>query len=181
MNDQDTTGKASGKGKATPSRKQQEAANIKPIVSAPKTPEEKKAAKARDAENRAKARAGMAAGDERFLPVRDRGPQKRFVRDLIDNRLSVGELMIPIMVLVLFLSGIPNTVLQSGLSMTLWLVVLAIVVDSFMLSRKIKAAVAEKFGESKVEPGLSWYGIVRATQLRIMRMPKPQTGRGSKK
>lgn len=181
MTEQETTGKAAGKGKATPSRKQQEAANFKPIVGTPKTAEEKKAAKAKEAENRAKIRAGMAAGDERFLPARDKGPQKKMVRDLVDSRLTVGELMIPVMVMVLFLSGIPNQALQSGLVIAMWAVMLGIVLDGFIINRKIKAVISEKFGADKMEPGLGWYGIVRATQLRLLRMPKPQTGRGIKK
>jgi hypothetical protein len=181
MTEQEPTGKVAGKGKATPSRKQQEAANFKPIVSTAKTPEEKKAAKAKEAENRAKIRAGMASGDERFLPARDKGPQKKLVRDLVDSRLTVGELMIPVMVLVLFLSGIPNAALQSGLVIAMWIVMIGIVLDGFIINRKIKQVVAEKFGEGKIEPGLGWYGVVRATQLRLLRMPKPQTGRGVKK
>jgi hypothetical protein len=55
------------------------------------------------------------------------------------------------------------------------------VVDGIFINRKVKATIAEKFGESKLESGLGWYAIVRATQLRIMRTPKPTVGRGSKK
>ncbi len=41
---------------------------------------------------RERARVGMARGEEKFLPVRDRGPQKKFVRDYVDARFGIGEL-----------------------------------------------------------------------------------------
>jgi hypothetical protein len=180
MTDIEPTSKSAGKGKATPSRKTQESANFKPIVG-DKSPEAKKAAKEKATAERKRARDGIAAGDDRYLLVRDRGPQKKMARDIVDARLTIGELMIPVMVLVLFLSGINSPALQLGLVLTMWLVLAGIVVDGIFINRKVKATIAEKFGESKLESGLGWYAIVRATQLRIMRTPKPTVGRGSKK
>lgn len=80
MTEQDS--KSTGKGRATPSRKQQEAANIRPLVGN-KSPEAKKADKARIREERLKARNGMAAGEEKYLGARDRGPQRKFVRNYV--------------------------------------------------------------------------------------------------
>ena len=40
-------------------------------------------------------------GDEANLPLRDKGPAKRFIRDYVDARWNVGEFMLPVMVLVL--------------------------------------------------------------------------------
>ena len=180
MTEIEPTSKPAGKGKATPSRKNQEAANFKPIVG-DKSPEAKQAAKEKAAAERKRAREGMAAGDDRYLLVRDRGPQKKMARDIVDSRLTVGELMIPVMAMVLFLSGINSPALQLGLVITMWLVLAGIVVDGIFINRKVKTTIAEKFGEAKLESGLGWYAIVRATQLRIMRTPKPAVGRGSKK
>ncbi|MDF2492684.1 MAG: hypothetical protein K0Q58_1262 [Microbacterium sp.] len=55
------------------------------------------------ASQREKARVGMAAGDERYLQPRDKGPQRRFVRDLVDSGWHVAELIMPVMVVVLLL------------------------------------------------------------------------------
>ena len=63
------TPKPEGKGRPTPTRKEREAANLRPIVGQ-KTPEARKAAKARLVEERAKARTGMMTGDERYLGPR---------------------------------------------------------------------------------------------------------------
>ena len=49
-----------------------------------------------------------------------------------------------------------------------------VIVLGFLVTRKI----GEKFGKSKVERGLKWYAAMRALQLRVMRLPKPQVKRG---
>ena len=67
----------SGKGHATPTRKEREAANKRPLV-AGDNKEARKASRAKLQESRDRARVGMANGEEKFLPVRDRGPQKRY-------------------------------------------------------------------------------------------------------
>ena len=96
-----------GKGQATPTRKKQEAANKRPLV-----PDDRKLAakqaRAKSMQARDRARLGMAAGEEKYLPLRERGPQKRFARDYVDARFNVGELMIPIMFLVILLTTIPS-------------------------------------------------------------------------
>ena len=93
MTDQDTSS-ASGKGKATPSRKQQEAANRRPLVG-DKSKEGRAAQKERLAQERRIAREGMMRGEDKYLPIKDRGPQKRLARDVVDARFTAGELVMP--------------------------------------------------------------------------------------
>ena len=40
------------------------------------------------------ARAGLMAGDDRYLPARDQGPAKAFVRDYIDRKRRLSEYFI---------------------------------------------------------------------------------------
>ena len=42
----------------------------------------------------------MRTGDERYLPARDKGPVRRFIRDYVDSRFSFIELMIPLLMVV---------------------------------------------------------------------------------
>src|SRR5919112_514458 len=42
-------------------------------------------------DQRLKMRQALDTGDEKFLPLRDKGPQKRFARDYVDARFSIGE------------------------------------------------------------------------------------------
>jgi hypothetical protein len=176
----ETKAKTTGKGKATPSRKEAELATRKTIVS-DRSPEAIKAAKAKLREDRNRARAGMAAGEEKYLMPRDRGPQKKAARDMVDSRFTVGEMMIPMMMIVLFFSLNDSLIVQSVLVLSMWTLVAAIIVDALILGRKVQKALVEKYGAEKVERGIRWYVAVRSTQMRWMRTPKPQVGRGIKK
>lgn len=133
-----------------------------------------KQARAKSTAARDVARAGMAAGVDKYLPLRERGPQKRFARDYVDARFNVGELMIPIMFLVILLTTIPGVDVYAIFA--LWAFFILAVIDSvvlgFILTKKIEA----KFGADKAER-IRWYAAMRALQLRPMRLPKPQVKR----
>ena len=179
MTEQVTNEEPKGKGHATPSRKEREAAR-KNLLVEDKTKEAKKAAKLKAREETAKIRAAMSAGDDRYLTARDKGPQRKLVRDLVDSRFTVGELMIPLMVVVLIFSNFPDPLIQVILVLTMWSLMLAIILDGYLIGRQAQKAVAARFGADRVEKGLRWYAAVRSTQLRVMRLPKPQVKRGTK-
>ncbi|RWZ51823.1 DUF3043 domain-containing protein [Labedella phragmitis] len=167
---------AAGKGRPTPTRKEREAANKRPLVPGDRKLAAKEA-RAKMAEAREKARVGYAAGDERFLPARDRGPQKKFIRDYVDARFNVGEFLIPIMFAVILLTLIPSAEVQVYAMLVIWAFFLLALVDVFLLGRRLRKRLAEKFGESKVERGVRWYAAMRSLQLRVLRLPKPQVKR----
>lgn len=166
--------KSSGKGQATPRRKDQEAANKRPLV-----PTDRKLARQEariaQAQAREKARIGLAAGDERYLPARDRGVQRRFARDFVDARYSFGELLVPFMVLVIVTSFIPGTEIASVTVM--WVFIAFVFIDSLFLIIGLRRRIEAKFGPKSMERGVRWYAIMRGVQMRPMRMPKPQVAR----
>ncbi|WP_158864644.1 DUF3043 domain-containing protein [Leifsonia sp. AG29] len=166
-----------GKGAPTPSRREQEAARKRPLVPTDRK-EAARAARQKQAEAREKARLGMAAGDDRYLTARDRGPQRRFVRDYVDARFSIGEFLIPVMLLVIVLTFLPWQAVQVYGLFALWAFFLIAVIDCVLLGFLVTRRVGEKFGKTKVERGLRWYAAMRALQLRVMRLPKPQVKRG---
>ena len=168
---------AQGKGAPTPSRREQEAARKRPLVPTDRK-EAARNARAKQAEAREKARIGMAAGDDRYLTARDRGPQRRYVRDYVDARFSIGEFLIPVMLLVIVLTFLPYPALQVWGLFALWGFFFVAVVDCIVLGLLVTKRIGEKFGKTKVERGLRWYAAMRALQLRIMRLPKPQVKRG---
>ncbi len=157
-----------GKGAPTPTRREQEAARKRPLV-----PTDRK-----EAARVAKARIGMAAGDERYLTARDRGQQRRYVRDYVDARFSIGEFLIPVMLLVIVLSFLPWQFMQLWGLVALWAFFLIAVIDCIVLGFMVTRKIGDKFGKTKVERGLKWYAAMRALQLRVMRLPKPQVKRG---
>lgn len=172
-----TDSMSSGKGRATPTRREREAANLRPLVS-----NDRKAAaktsRAKMAEAREKARIGMAAGEEKYLPVRDKGPQRRWIRDYVDARFSVGEVLIPVMFLVIVLTFINDERVQLIGIFGLWLFFLIAVIDGVILGLIVNRRLAARFGADKLQRGNRWYAAMRAMQLRIMRLPKPQVRRG---
>lgn len=130
------------------------------------------------AEVRERARIGMAAGEEKYLPLRDKGPQRRWIRDYVDARFSVGEVLIPVMFVVIILTFVSNELLQLIGIAGLWLFFLAAVIDGVILGMLVNRRLSEKFGADKVQRGNRWYAAMRGMQLRVMRLPKPQVKRG---
>ncbi|MEY4741485.1 MAG: hypothetical protein RL672_235 [Actinomycetota bacterium] len=168
-----------GKGKATPSRKSQEAAHRKPLVG-DRSADGRKAQRAAMQEDRRKAREGMMAGDDRYLTARDKGPQRRFARDLVDSRFTVGELVMPALFVVILVSAIPNKVIETITLLFMWALFIAIAIDGILIGRRVQRRLEQKFGADRVERGLRWYAAMRSIQMRAMRLPKPQVKRGSK-
>ncbi|WP_244971518.1 DUF3043 domain-containing protein [Paramicrobacterium chengjingii] len=165
------------KGTPTPKRSNQVAANKRPLV-----PNDRKEARKRGREQmavqRERARVGMANGEERYLPERDRGPQKRFIRDWIDSRTSLSEFMLPFMFLVIVATFIPFPQIQVYGMFALWVFFFIMVIECVLAGLRIRKNLREKFGESRVERGVRWYAAMRMIQMRKLRLPKPQVARG---
>lgn len=176
----------SKKGRPTPKRKEAEnkSHTLAPIVSK----EERKKARAVAKAQRSANHAAYMRGDESAMPARDKGPVRRFVRDYVDARRSVGEFFMPAIFVVLILTMIPsNKVNSEGLKVVpvtqlaaiaiMYTLLLIAVADGLLLSRKIKKVVAEKF-PGTTGKGLGMYAWLRSTQMRRMRTPKPQKKAG---
>ncbi|MEZ3160857.1 DUF3043 domain-containing protein [Microbacterium sp. BWT-B31] len=164
------------KGRATPSRAAQEAARKRPLV--PDTKEAKARAKMELANQREKARLGMAAGDPKYLPARDQGPQRKFARDFVDSGWHLGEAVMPAMVFVIVAMFIPVQAVQYYAFVALWIFIFFVVGDMVITSIRVKRAARDKFGADRLEKGLGWYSAMRTIQMRFMRLPKAQVKRG---
>jgi hypothetical protein len=170
---------AAGKGRPTPSRKEQEKLRKKPLVG-DKSKEAKRIEKERVREQRAKIREGMMSGDERYLTSRDRGPQRKLVRDLVDTRFTTGELVLPALVVVVLVTFVDSVEVQFYALVAMWALFLAVAFDAFMHGIRVKRRLTERFGADKVEKGVRWYAAMRSIQMRSLRIPKPQVKRGEK-
>jgi hypothetical protein len=145
----------------------------------PDTKEAKARARAELSQQRDKARAGMAAGDERYLTARDKGPQRRWVRDWVDSGWHLGEAVMPAMVLVIVMTFIPIVALQYYSFLGLWVFIFLVIGDMVLTSIRVKRLAKAKWGD-KVEKGLGWYAAMRSIQMRFLRLPKPQVKRGQR-
>jgi hypothetical protein len=163
----DLLAKPGGKGRPTPTRKEAEAA-ARERARVPRTRKEQmQKQRALRSESSAKIRAGMKAGDERYLLPRDKGPVRRFVRDFVDSRFSFAEIVIPLMFVAIF---VPALVLP------LFLVLL---VDLVVLRMRVRKQVTQRFPGEPLK-GITYYAITRAMQMKFMRLPKSQVKLGSK-
>ena len=165
--------KPGGKGRPTPKRKEAEAL----AKARARTPRTRKELAARQkqvrSEDSRKIREGMKAGDERYLLPRDKGPVRRFVRDYVDSRFSIVELLIPLLVVTMILGYSGNPSLVQASYMVMMATFLFVFVDMFILRFRLRKELARRFpGESL--KGTSYYAIIRSLQMKFMRMPKAQ-------
>ena len=164
---------STGKGRPTPKRKVSEAKRITSSLAPVVTKDQKRAAKLLSRQDRAASRVAYLRGDENALPTRDRGPERRFVRNFVDSRRSIGEYFLPIIFVVLVLTLIPQPAVQFGAIAIMYGVLLVAVVDGIFLSRKMRKLVAAKFPQAPTK-GLGMYAWLRSTQMRRLRAPHPQ-------
>lgn len=176
MSEQNQVG---GKGKPTPSRKEREQARKKPLVG-DRSKEARQADKEKVRAQRQQIREGMMAGDERYLSARDKGPQRRYARDLVDARFTAGELVLPMLFIVVFMTFIDSFLLQVIALFAMWGLFAIVALDAFLVARSTKKKVASKFGAENIEQGIPWYAAMRSIQMRSLRIPKPQVARFQK-
>ena len=183
------------KGKPTPKRNQGKRGPVAPApmtaaearrrrkeMGAKLSREERRADKIARRADMAERREKMMAGEDAYLLPRDKGPVRRFVRDVVDSRRNVLGLFMPSALgLIFVMLAVPSVQVQRLLSPAMLVLVLIMVIDGFIVARKVNKLVDQKFPDN-TESGrkLGFYAASRASQLRRMRAPRPQVNRGDK-
>ncbi|MBB3022259.1 hypothetical protein FHX50_000507 [Helcobacillus massiliensis] len=174
--------KSGGKGRPTPKRRDAQAARQRPLV-----PSDRKEARRRNRERvneaRSKQNRALMTGDEANYPLAHAGPERRLARDVVDSRFNVAEWLLPFALVTLTLPLILQLVspaLYSKVGLTLiivlWAGVIVAVLDLILLRSKVRRAMVDRFGS--VPPGMVSYALLRATNIRRLRMPRPMIKRG---
>ncbi|MGE5827693.1 MAG: DUF3043 domain-containing protein [Micromonosporaceae bacterium] len=169
-----------GKGKATPKRKE---ANRR---TAEKPPANRREAlrrmRQKDRESRAERRAGMMAGDEKYMLPRDRGPERGLIRDIVDSRRNVATYFLAAALVVIVGSSAAMPPAVRFAANVFWVIIaVGVVVDSFLLARIIKRVLRERFPKSTARMGGNYmYGIMRTLSFRRLRIPAPRLRVGQK-
>ncbi|MFJ3978259.1 DUF3043 domain-containing protein [Streptomyces sp. NPDC090021] len=167
------------KGRPTPKRAVAQSQRKAVVASTGNRKEDAKRARERRRAEMAKQREALANGDERYLPVRDKGPVRRFVRDFVDSRFSVAEMFLPLAVVILVLSMVRQPAIQN-IALLLWLAVIALIIlDSIGLVFRLRKALITRF-PNEPRRGAVAYGLMRTLQMRRLRLPKPQVKRGER-
>ena len=122
-------------------------------------------------------RRALATGDEAHLPPRDAGPVRRYVRDLVDARHSAAIVVLVLIFLSLGLGSVKSVVTQDLVYLLDLVVIVGLVVDNWLLVRKVRREVTLRFGVAESR-GVGAYAVMRALQFRRFRMPPPKVKRG---
>lgn len=172
--------KPGGKGRPTPTRREAEAA-ARARAKVPRTRKEMAAAqRASRSEATQKMRSALRTGDDRYLPARDRGPLKRFIRDYVDSRFQFIQLLLPVMLVALALPYLAGSDRALALSNMLTITSLVLVLyDVFMLRFRLRREVTRRFPDAPLK-GVTSYAVMRSLQLKFTRQPKPQVRLGEK-
>jgi len=190
------TGATAPKGRPTPKRDQGKRGPVAPApmtssearrrrkeLGGPKlSREERKAERLSRRADMSERREKMMSGEDAYLLPRDKGPVRRFARDVVDSRRNLLGLFMPAALgLIFIMLAVPSLTVQRLLSPAMLVLVLIMVIDGFILGRKVNKLVDQKFPDN-TESGwkLGFYAASRASQLRRMRAPRPQVNRGDK-
>lgn len=174
----------------TPSRKQAQARNDHSLIVA-----DRKAAK-KAARERARAmrleqdrlqQEALITGDERYMPLRDKGKVKRFTRDWLDARWSFSEFVFPVMILffVVFF-GVSFFASTSAAGQRALFIVMVIIyalffvaiVETSIVWQRIKRQLRKVYPREPMPRRMWFYAFSRAIMLRPWRSPRPQVERG---
>ncbi|MGQ0623528.1 MAG: DUF3043 domain-containing protein [Sporichthyaceae bacterium] len=164
------------KGRPTPKRSQAEQERKDRIRPPRDTRAAAKATRARRVAERKSMREAMVNGDERYLPNRDQGPVRRYVRDFVDSRLSAAEFFLPgaLAILVLLVAGAGNA------GSYIWSVMVVVIAfDSMFFTVKMRREIRRRFPTER-RRGAVPYALLRSMTWRSLRTPKPRIQRGHK-
>jgi hypothetical protein len=169
-----------GKGRATPKRKEAERGRYQPIGGGTRRPAGPRttADKTRDRSERSRKYDAMKRGEDWALNPRDRGPARKLARDYVDSRRRISEYYMYLLVFLVVL-------LFAGRSLAVYvtpfvlLLVVVIVIEGWFTRRALQRLMAERLPGQSVR-GLTTYAVMRGIQIRRFRMPQPQVKVGDK-
>lgn len=169
-----------GKGRPTPKRRDaQRRRSAEPPPANRK--EAYKRLRERQRSERAEVRQAMMRGDDKYLPRRDKGPVRALVRDIVDSRRNVGTwFFVGALIILLGTSPTMPPLVQLG-SQAVWLaLLLAFILDSFLITRRVRKLVAERHPKSEEALWrLAGYAIMRSITFRKLRMPAARVKPGT--
>jgi hypothetical protein len=174
---------AARKGRPTPKRR--DAEGRRGPVSAPRTRKEAYARQKqlskqqRAARSTAKPRtvaeqrAALKRGDPSALPRRDQGSTRKLARDYVDARRMLSNYLLWLFPLMIAGVAVPQ------LQLIVLVVFLALLVEWYLVGRRIRALAIERFGEAQGgNMTIGFYAGSRAYLPRRWRLPSPQVERG---
>ena len=112
---------------------------------------------------------------------RDKGPERRFVRDWVDSRRFINNAVMPValILLVIMLLGTWLPTLANIMSLGAMALMVVFFIEGVWLGRSVNKAVRAKFpGTAATGFGLGFYAYSRVTQPRKWRSPRARLNIG---
>lgn len=183
----DSRADSTSKGRPTPKRKDAQARNARPLVPADRKEAKRQAREQRDIAFQ-RERMALETGDERYLPARDKGKVRRYVRDYVDARWSFSEFILPVMLIFLVammavsyikaLQTDAGAMIMVGFTIALYSLFAISVIEGVIVWRKIKRLIAERYPKEVIPRGTGYYTYSRMIMARRWRSPRPLVARG---
>jgi hypothetical protein len=167
--------KPGGKGRATPSRKEAQAARRdRPATTrgGGTTKEAKRTAREERRRQTTSYREAMMSGDVSRLPPRERAPERVLAREVVDARRNFGPVFLFLLLLNFASSVVQSVSIRLLLTYVLMLGLLVFIADAYLLTRKVAVAIAARYPDSRVK--VKVYAIQRALLPGRFRMPRPR-------
>lgn len=156
------------KSQPTLTRKQAEAARMERLHPNLSPAEQRKADRA------ARSKARIDAWDKL-----EASPERVLARDYVDTRWTITEFMMPMMLVVMasMIFTLNNLVLSSIISVSLWVLLLFSLINTWLMWRSFKKLLAQRVPNANPR-GLLMYMFNRALMIRRFRRPGPRINRG---
>jgi hypothetical protein len=121
----------------------------------------------------------MKRGEDWALNPRDRGPERKLVRDFIDSKRRISEYYMYALIVLLVALFTRNKSLNTYISPLVLVLIVLVAIDGLLIRRSIQRLIAQRLPGSSTR-GLTIYGLMRALQIRRFRVPAPQVSPGDK-
>lgn len=172
-------GLTQAKGRPTPKRSEAERRRRQPFSAPADRKVAGKQSRERNNAERARRQAAMKRGEEWALLAKDKGPVRKLVRDYVDSRRGISEYSLFGLMFFAILLFIPQLHGSALLIYLVYALLLIMIVESVIVSRRAVRLVQQRFPGESVR-GLRWYATARGAMIRRMRVPAPAVKPGDK-
>jgi hypothetical protein len=121
----------------------------------------------------------MRKGEDWALGPRDKGPERKLVRDFVDSKRRISEYYMYALIVLLIALLSRSKTLNTYISPLVLVLIAVVVIDAYYLRRGLRKLMAERFPGSSMR-GLTTYAVFRALQIRRFRTPVPRVKPGEK-
>jgi hypothetical protein len=173
-----------GKGRPTPKRREAEKNRYQPITGSRSTASrstgsKSSGSKTADRAERSRRYDAMRRGEDWALGPRDKGPERKLVRDYVDSKRRVSEYYMYALIILLIALVSRSKSLNDYISPLVLVLIVVVVIDAYLLRRGLRKLLAERLPGSSMR-GLTTYAVFRALQIRRFRTPVPRVKPGDK-